>query len=104
LLATLCRLVVEQTDGHRVGLHIAQYLDGQIDVRMTHPVAAEDQGHRSVRGQVIEGGAGLAPDLDHILKTRRRDQHHSRPGAFEQGVGCNGRPVEEVEVGCLDPG
>src|SRR3712207_8585923 len=48
---------------------------------------------RPVLGEVVEGGAVLARDLQHVPEALRRDQGHPRAAALEQGVRRDGHAV-----------
>ena len=114
------RVQEREQQAHRDGLDVglAQRLDRlgdavvveRLDLAVrAHPLAhGEAQVARHERlgtalGEVVEGGAVLARELDQIAEALRRDERGARAAALEQRVGGDRHPVRERrDVGGVD--
>ena len=79
------RALVERHE-HAVGPHALAHGE---------PELARDERRRVVRGEVVERGARLAADLDHVAEALGRHERGPRPAPLEQGVRRDRRPVRE---------
>ncbi len=110
----------EQAHRHRLGPVGAHALDraghrGRVE-RDQNPLGAAALGDlvaavvRDERGRVVgveavEGGAGLAPQLEQVAEAPGRDEGGARARALEQRIGPHGHPVAEgADVGGLEAG
>ena len=59
------------------------------------PQLARHERRRAVRGQVVERGAVLAADLDHVAEALGRHERGAGAAPLEQRVRRHGRPVRE---------
>jgi hypothetical protein len=106
----------EQTDGDGVDLVARDEVDRRVDVavleRRHHPSLRVDalahleaevawhQGRRRVLEEVVETGAGRAPELQHVATAARGDERGARALALQQRVGDDGGGVgQPADVG-----
>ena len=72
---------------------------------MIHPLRQSEtqfpwsQGGRTVHVQVIQLGAALTANLQHVFKSEGGDQRGSTTFTFQQGIGCDGRAMDEIGAG-----
>ena len=60
------------------------------------------QGGRTLQIQIVQLRPTLAANLQNILKTQRGDQGGTAAFPLQQGIGGNGRAVDEIRVGDSD--
>ena len=69
--------------------------------------ARRDERRRQRGLELVELGAHLPADLEHVLEARRRDEDYARPTPLEQRVGGDRRPVVQARArirSCGDEG
>ncbi len=74
-------------------------LDAPVDQDPLHHAQAETTRHerRAEHGhQIVETRADLAPDREHVLEARRRDERHPRTAPLEERVGRDGGAVVQA--------
>ncbi len=49
--------------------------------------------------KIVELGAGLASDFEHVLKASGGDEGDASAAALKEGVGADGRAADEIEWG-----
>ena len=110
----MLRVLEREEEAHRGGVRLDltesgdRLRDRGVPEGADHPPARGDpflhleaplaghQGRRLVVVEVVHVGPDLAPDLEQIAKTRRRDEDHPPSPALDDGVGGHGGPVGEA--------
>jgi hypothetical protein len=89
----------EPPDRAREALRVERLDDGAAGAdALGEPEAhlARDERRGAHDHQVVDFGAGLPAYLDHVFEARGGDERGARALAFEQGVGRDRRPVNDL--------
>ena len=87
------------------GREVFEDCAGVVDaLREAEAELPRGQGRGPFHGQVVEVGAVLASDFEHILEAESGDQGGASALALQEGVGGDGAAVDEVGGGDVDAG